>query len=257
MKVGILAGGLGSRLSEMTDRIPKPMIEIGGKPILWHIMRNYAQFGFKEFVIALGYKGEVIKDFFLNYRTRSQDLVVHLGRGTVDLRGRPAEDWEIHLLDAGETTQTGGRVKRLLDYAPGQPLMLTYGDGLANIDLRKLLQFHRRHGKAATVTAVRPPARFGGLQFKAGRVTRFVEKPQIGEGWINGGFFVLEPRVRDYIDDDQSVFEREPLERLARDGQLMAYQHENFWQCMDTMRDVRLLEELWQGGKAPWRVRRR
>ncbi len=257
MKVGILAGGQGSRLSEMTDRLPKPMIEIGGKPILWHIMNSYAQFGFNEFIVALGYKGAVIKDYFINFPYHSQSLVVHLDSGKIELLGRPREDWKVHLVDAGEDTQTGGRVKRLLQYAQGQPLMLTYGDGLANDDLHKPLRFHRKHGKAATVTAVRPPARFGGLQFKADRVRRFVEKPQIGEGWINGGFFILEPRVIDYIDDDQTVFEREPLERLAQDAELMAYKHEDFWQCMDTMRDVRLLEELWQDGKAPWKARRR
>ncbi|MCX5797451.1 MAG: glucose-1-phosphate cytidylyltransferase [Elusimicrobia bacterium] len=257
MKVGILAGGMGSRLSEMTDRIPKPMVEIGGKPILWHIMDHYSRFGFKEFIIALGYKGEVIKDYFINYHYRAQDLVVHLGEGKVERLGRPNEDWAVHLLDSGETTQTGGRIRRMLRYAKGQPIMATYGDGLSNVDLKALLQFHRRHGKAATVSAVRPPARFGGLQFEKNRVTRFVEKPQIGEGWINGGFFVLEPRVLDYIDDDQTIFEHEPMERLAAEGQLMAYQHGDFWQCMDTVRDLRHLEDLWQGGKAPWRVRRR
>ena len=254
MKVGILAGGMGSRLSEMTDRTPKPMVEIGGRPILWHIMKHYSRFGFGEFMLALGYKGEVIKDYFIDYHHRAQDLVVHLAQGTVEGLGRPSEDWTVHLLDSGEATQTGGRIKKLLRYAKGEPIMATYGDGLSNVDLKKLLQFHRRHGKAATVTAVRPPARFGGLQFKKGRVSRFVEKPQIGEGWINGGFFVLEPRVAGYIDDDRTIFEQEPLERLAAEGQLMAYQHDDFWQCMDTVRDLRLLEDLWQSGKAPWRT---
>ena len=257
MKVGILAGGMGSRLSEMTDRVPKPMVEIGGKPILWHILKHYAEFGFKEFMIALGYKGEIIKDYFINYHYRAQNLSVHLADGKVKRLGRPKEDWLVHLIDSGETTQTGGRVKKLLEYAQGQPIMATYGDGVADIDLHKLLQFHRRHGKAATVSAVRPPARFGGLQFEKDRVTRIVEKPQIGEGWINGGFFVLEPQVADYIDGDKTVFEHEPMERLAAEGQLMAYRHDNFWQCMDTVRDVQLLEKLWQSGKAPWQVRRR
>jgi glucose-1-phosphate cytidylyltransferase len=257
MKVGILAGGMGSRLSEMTDRTPKPMVEIGGRPILWHIMKHYARFGFREFMLALGYKGEVIKDYFIDYHHRAQDLVVRLAQGEVEHLGRPAEDWTVHLLDSGEATQTGGRVKRLLRYAKGEAIMVTYGDGLSNVDLEKLLRFHRRHGKAATVTAVRPPARFGGLQLKKGRVSRFVEKPQIGEGWINGGFLVLEPKVADYIDGDRTVFEQEPLERLAAAGQLMAYQHGDFWQCMDTVRDLRLLEDLWNSGKAPWRTRGR
>jgi len=257
MKVAILAGGKGTRLAEETETRPKPMVEIGGRPILWHIMKHYSRFGFKEFMVALGYKGEVIKDYFIDYHHRAQDLVVHLAQGQVEHLGRPGEDWTVHLLDSGETTQTGGRVKRLLRYAQGQPIMATYGDGLSNVDLKKLLQFHRRHGKAATVTAVRPPARFGGLQLKKNLVSRFMEKPQIGEGWINGGFFVLEPRVTDYIDDDQTLFEQEPLERLAAQGQLMAYQHGDFWQCLDTMRDLRLLEDLWQSGKAPWQTRGR
>ncbi len=254
MKVAILAGGLGSRLSEMTDRVPKPMVEIGGKPILWHIMKHYAHHGLREFVIALGYKGEVVKQYFLNYRHHSNSLVVDLKTGKVDVRDGATEDWTVHLLDAGETTQTGGRVRRAMRYVGKEPLLLTYGDGVSNVDIKKLLAFHRAHGKAVTVTAARPPARFGGLQFNQDQVTRFVEKPQIGEGWINGGFFVLEPKVADYIAGDETLFEREPLERLAQEGQLVAYKHDDFWQCMDTLRDVRLLEELWASGKAPWRT---
>jgi len=257
MKVAILAGGQGSRLSEMTDRIPKPMIDIGGNPILWHIMKHYAHFGFREFVVALGYKGHVIKDYFINYHYHRSNLVVDLGSGRIDIQRRPHEDWKVHLLEAGVATQTGGRVKRLLEYARGEPLMLTYGDGVSDVDIAKLLRFHRRHGKAATITAVRPPARFGGLKFSTNRVTRFDEKPQIGEGWINGGFFILEPRVLEYIEGDGTVFERSPLERLARDGELMVYAHPGFWQCMDTVRDMRLLDELWRTGKPPWKVWRR
>ncbi|OGR82369.1 MAG: glucose-1-phosphate cytidylyltransferase [Elusimicrobia bacterium RIFCSPHIGHO2_02_FULL_57_9] len=254
MKVALLAGGMGTRLSEMTDRIPKPMVEIGGKPILWHIMKHYAHFGFREFVIALGYKGEVIKDYFINYRHHRSSLVVHLKSGHIQVKDGAQEDWIIHLLDAGEQTQTGGRVRRLMQYVGKEPIMLTYGDGVANVDIKKLLQFHKAHGRLATVTAARPPARFGGLQFKANQVTRFVEKPQIGEGWINGGFMVLEPEVLDYIEGDQTLFERQPLERLARKKQLVAYKHQDFWQCMDTVRDLKLLEELWSGGKAPWKL---
>lgn len=254
MKVAILAGGMGTRLSEMTDRIPKPMVEVGGKPILWHIMKHYAHFGFREFVIALGYKGEVIKDYFMNYRYHRSSLVVHLGTGTIQVKDGAAEDWTIHLVDAGEQTQTGGRVRRLMQYAGDEPIMLTYGDGVCNVDIGKLLRFHRAHGRLATVTAARPPARFGGLQLKANRVDRFVEKPQIGEGWINGGFMVLEPKVLDYIEGDKTLFERQPMERLARHKQLMAFKHPHFWQCMDTVRDLKLLEELWESGKAPWKL---
>jgi glucose-1-phosphate cytidylyltransferase len=255
MKVAILAGGLGSRLSEMTDRVPKPMVEVGGKPLLWHIMKHYAHHGLQEFVLALGYRGEVIKDYFLNYRNRSSGLVVHLKTGHVDVRDAISEDWTVHLLDSGERTQTGGRVRRIMEYVGPESLLLTYGDGVSNVDIRRLIAFHRAHGKAATVTATRPPARFGGLSFNENRVTTFIEKPQIGEGWINGGFFVLEPRVLEYLgDSDDMVFERQPLERLAAEGELAAYPHNDFWQCMDTVRDVRLLEELWASGTAPWKT---
>src|SRR5262249_11648043 len=195
MKVAIPAGGRGSRLSEVTDRVPKPMVEVGGKPLLWHIMKHYAHHGLREFVIALGYRGDVIKDYFLNYRVRSSSLVVHLDDGSVELRDPVGEDWIVHLLDTGESTQTGGRVRRIMDYVGREPLLLTYGDGVSNVDIARLREFHARHGRAATVTATRPPARFGGLSFTENRVTTFIEKPQIGEGWINGGFFVLEPRV--------------------------------------------------------------
>lgn len=254
MKVGILAGGLGTRLAEESALKPKPMVEIGGQPILWHILKGYAAFGFSEFVIGLGYKGEVIKDYFVNYRHRVRSLTVSLASGEIGVHDGDSENWTVHLLDTGAQTQTGGRVKRIADFIGKETFMLTYGDGVARLDFNKLLAFHRSHGKLATVTAVRPPARFGGLQFDGPLVTEFTEKPQIGEGWINGGFFVLEPGVRDYIDGDDTLFELNPLERLAQERQLVAYQHHEFWQCMDTLRDVRLLDSLWADGSAPWKV---
>ena len=254
MKVIILAGGFGTRLQEETTVRPKPMVEIGGQPILWHIMKIYATCGYKEFLVALGYKGEVIKNYFLNYYYLRNNLSIRLNNGQVDVPGGDREDWTVHLIDTGLHTQPGGRVKRLAPWVGNETFMMTYGDGVANIDINKLVAFHRSHGKLATVTAVRPPARFGSLSFDGDLVSKFVEKPQIGEGWINGGFFVLEPDVLDYIEGDDTIFEREPLERLAQDGQLAAYRHDDFWQCMDTLRDVRLLESLWQDGRAPWKV---
>ena len=254
MKVVILAGGLGTRLAEETGVKPKPMVEIGGQPIIWHIMKGYATYGFNEFVIALGYKGDMIKDYFVKYRYSARSLTVHLTNGEIVVHDGDSEDWTVHLLDTGFQTQTGGRVKRAAQLIGRETFMLTYGDGVCNLDIRHLLEFHRRHGKLATVTAVRPPARFGGLVFDGDLVTRFEEKPRIGEGWINGGFFVLEPQVVDYIEGDGTFFEREPLERLAQNGQLMAYRHDDFWQCTDTLRDVRLSEGLWVEGHAPWKV---
>jgi glucose-1-phosphate cytidylyltransferase len=254
IRVAILCGGLGTRLSELTELRPKPMVEIGGQPILWHIMKIYASHGFKEFVLALGYKGDVIKDYFLNYRYRTLNLSVSLASGDIKVHDGNSEDWTVHLLDTGLHTETGGRVKRLAHFMGNETFMLTYGDGVSNVNIRDLLDFHQRHGKLATVTAVRPPSRFGGLSFDGDRVTHFEEKPQIGEGWINGGFFVLEPGVVDYVDNDDIIWEREPMERLAAQGQLVAHRHEGFWQCMDTLRDVRLLDSLWQENKAPWKV---
>lgn len=254
MKVAILAGGLGTRLSEETTIKPKPMVEIGGKPILWHIMKTYAAYGFKEFVIALGYKGELIKDYFLNYRHLSRSLTVNLGSGEVTFHDGEGEDWTVHLLDTGADTQTGGRVKRAARFIGNEPFMLTYGDGVSSVDIPHLLEFHRAQGKIATLTAVRPPARFGQMVVADERVMEFKEKPQIGEGWINGGFFVLQPEIADYIEGDHTYFEHEPLETLAAENQLAAYQHEGFWQCMDTLRDVHLLEKLWQEEKAPWKL---
>jgi glucose-1-phosphate cytidylyltransferase len=255
VKVVILAGGLGTRLAEKTVDIPKPMVEIGGRPIIWHIMKSYAAHGFKEFVIALGYRGEVIKDYFVNYRYRACSLKVDMASGNVTVCDGGTEDWTVHLLDTGLNTQTGGRVKRAAQYLGREPFMLTYGDGVSDLDIHRLIEFHRAHGKLATVTAVRPPARFGHMTVDRQRVTHFEEKPQIGEGWINGGFFILEPDVVDYIEGDLTHWEREPMGQLAAEGQLLAYQHEGFWQCMDTLRDVQMLEGLWQSGNAPWKTK--
>lgn len=254
MKVVLLAGGLGTRLTEETANKPKPMVEVGGQPILWHIMKSYAGHGFKEFVVALGYKGDVIKRYFLDYAKVQSSFSVNLASGDIMRRGGGFDDWTVHLVDTGAQTLTGGRIKRLAPVLGRETFMATYGDGVCNVDAAELLAFHRKHGKLATITAVRPPARFGGLVFDGDRVVEFTEKPQVGEGWINGGFFVLEPRVFDYIDGDSTTFEAEPLERLAAEGQLMAYKHDAFWQCMDTLRDLRLLESLWDSGKAPWKT---
>ncbi len=254
MKVVILCGGLGTRLAEQTEIKPKPMVEIGGRPILWHIMKSYAHHGFKEFALALGYKGEHIKRYFIESYQLESNLTVHLGKGRVETHAQEREDWLVHLLDTGDQTQTGGRLKCLAGLLGKETFLMTYGDGVTNVDLRRLFEFHRRHGKLATITAVRPPARFGGLTFDGDFVKEFTEKPQIGEGWINGGYFVLEPQVLDYIAGDQTVFEREPLEKLAADRQLVAYRHNDFWQCMDTLRDTRTLESLWQSSQAPWKV---
>lgn len=256
MKTVILAGGLGTRLAEESESKPKPMVEIGGQPILWHILRMYASHGFNEFLLALGYKGDVIKRFFLNYYYLRNSFTVDLRANQVRLLSADCEDWVVHCCDTGLETQTGGRLRRLADQLRGETFMMTYGDGVASIDLQELVRFHKKHGKLATVTAVRPPSRFGGLEFDGDHVASFSEKPQIGEGWINGGFFVLEPEVLDYLDDDSTVFERAPLERLAADGQLVAHRHDGFWQCMDTLRDVRYLNSLCDGrAPAPWEVR--
>ena len=254
MKVGILAGGVGSRLAEETQIKPKPMVEIGGKPILWHIMKHYSYYGFKEFVIALGYKGEVIKKYMVDYCSINSDLRVNLNNGEVEIRDGYKCDWLVELIDTGLPTLTGGRIKRLAPYLGNQTFMLTWGDGVSDVDLHDLLRFHRSHGKLATLTAVRPSARFGHLKLNGEKILEFSEKPQTAEGWINGAFFVLEPGVFDYIDGDDTQWEKEPLERLAIDGQLMAYNHTSFWQCMDTLRDKVLLEKLWEQGNSPWRI---
>ena len=254
MKVVILAGGLGTRLAEETEVRPKPMVTIGGRPILWHIMKHYSRWGFCEFVIALGYKGEIIKRYFMDYADLNGRLTLSLKNRVIERHDKHPEDWKVDLVETGIDTATGGRIKRLSEILCGGTFMLTYGDGVSNVELRKVLDFHRSHGRLATVTVVRPPARFGSLEFDGDVVTRFIEKPQLGEGWINGGFFVLEPGIFEYLSTDDMPFERQPLEQLAADGQLMAYRHENFWQSMDTLRDKRLLESLWEGGRAPWRT---
>ncbi|MDB4950370.1 MAG: rfbF [Gemmatimonadetes bacterium] len=254
MKTVILAGGLGSRLAEETTVRPKPMVEIGGRPILWHIMNVYAAHGFADFLVACGYKGEVIKRYFTDFHLHDSDMTVDLREGKVSVHAQRGPDWRVTLVDTGAGTQTGGRVKRMAPFIGGETFLMTYGDGVGNVDVRGAVDFHRRHGKLATIAAVRPPARFGGLEFEGDRVVHFNEKPQVGEGWINGGYMVLEPAVLDYIDGDETILEREPLERLAAEGQLMAYRHEGFWQPMDTLREKLLLEELWQSGRAPWKV---
>jgi glucose-1-phosphate cytidylyltransferase len=254
MKVVILAGGLGTRLAEETEIKPKPMVEVGDHPILWHIMKHYSHHEFDEFYVALGYRGDVIKRFFLDYYTLQGNMTIDIPTGGVRRHDRECEDWKVHLIDTGLHTLTGGRIKRLEPCLREGAFMVTYGDGVCDVDLSELLRFHRAQGKIATVTAVRPPARFGGLAFEGDLVTEFTEKPQIGEGWINGGFMVLEPEIFRYLSDDQTVLERDALERLARERQLAAFRHEGFWQCMDTLRDKRLLESLWQSGKAAWKV---
>jgi glucose-1-phosphate cytidylyltransferase len=254
MKVMILAGGLGSRLAEETTIRPKPMVEIGGLPILWHIMSHYASFGHDEFVVALGYKGEEVKRYFADRCSLIGDLAIDLGAGNVESRGGRRPDWNVELIETGAETQTGGRIKRLQPYSGGGTFMLTWGDGVSDIDITKLIEFHKKHGKYCTMTAVRPPARFGHMEMDGDAIVEFSEKPQTGEGWINGAFFVCEPEIFDYIDGDTTAWEREPLERLAKDGQLMAYRHESFWQCMDTLRDKQHLQALWDSGQAPWKV---
>jgi len=253
MKVIILAGGFGTRLAEYTDAIPKPMVPIGGKPIIWHIMQTYANFGHKDFYIALGYKADFIKDYFLNYTALNSDFTVSLASGKVLSHQKESPDWQVTLVNTGNNSMTGGRVKRMQKFIGNETCMLTYGDGLANIDLNKLLNFHRSHGKLITVSAVRPSARFGELEIKGDKVESFKEKPQLHEGWINGGFFIFEPGFFDLIDGDNMLLEREPLERATRNGELMAYRHDGFWHCMDTKRDHELLESLWTKGP-PWTI---
>jgi glucose-1-phosphate cytidylyltransferase len=255
MKVAILAGGLGTRLSEETMIKPKPMVEIGFQPILWHIMKIYSAYGFNEFVIALGYKGEIIKDYFIKYHYYRHNLTLDLASGNITVFDGEPENWRVTLLDTGLSTQTGGRIRQLAQFIGNEPFMLTYGDGLTNLNILSLLEFHKRHGKKATVTAVRPPARFGELSLKDnGEVEYFKEKPSLGEGWVNGGFFVLEPGIMDYIKDDETIWEQAPMEHLAQDGQLRAYCYNDFWHSMDTLRDVRYLNDLWNEQKAPWKI---
>jgi glucose-1-phosphate cytidylyltransferase len=253
VNVILLAGGYGTRLNEYTEVIPKPMIKVGGKPILWHIMQTYANFGHKDFYIALGYKAEVIKEYFLNYRALNSDFNVNLSSGKVTPHQVDDVDWSVTLVNTGENSMTGGRAKRMKSFMANETFMLTYGDGVADIDISALLNFHQSHGKMVTMTAVRPAARFGELELQGNQVVSFEEKPQMHNGWINGGYFVIEPSFFDLISGDFTLLEREPLEQAAKMGELMAYRHEGFWQCMDTKRDHELLESLWLKG-APWAI---
>ncbi len=252
MKVMILAGGFGTRLSEYTEAIPKPMVTIGGRPILWHLMKTYAHFGHNDFYVALGYKAQVIKEYFLNYQALNSDFTVDLSTGAVEPHSLADTDWRVTLVDTGLESMTGGRVKRMQQFIGNETFMLTYGDGLADIDLNALLEFHKSHGKMITVSAVHPGARFGELEMLDRKVISFQEKPQTTQGWINGGYFIIEPKFFDFIEDDKSILERAPLERAAEMGELMAYHHDGYWQCMDTKRDKDHLEELWSDGNAPW-----
>lgn len=255
MKVVILAGGLGTRLSEETGLRPKPLVEIGERPILWHIMKMYERHGLTDFVICCGYKAHMIRSYFANYFAENYDMTVHLGDNRIDFLGNPSEHWTVTLIDTGLSTMTGGRLKRVRKYLGDETFCLTYGDGVSDIDIGATLRFHRDHGRKATITAVPSPGRFGILGLDGeGSVNEFMEKPTNEMGWINGGFFVLEPGVLDYIDGDETIWEREPLERLARDGELRAFRHTGFWKPMDSLRDKRELEVLWDGGKAPWAV---
>jgi glucose-1-phosphate cytidylyltransferase len=253
VKVAILAGGAGTRLAEETEIRPKPMVEIGGMPILWHIMMHYHSYGHREFAIALGHKGDYIKHWFADYCSLNGSMTLHVPTGGIKRHGSSAPAWSVDLVETGQATLTGGRIKRLLEWMGSGPFMLTWGDGLSDVNLHKLLAFHKSHGKLATMTAVRPPARYGHMEFDGDRVLEFTEKPQTAEGWINGAFFVLEPGIRDYIDGDDVMFEHAPLQRLAADGQLMAYRHESFWQCMDTLREKHILQKIWDSGQAPWK----
>ncbi|HEY4329153.1 MAG TPA: glucose-1-phosphate cytidylyltransferase [Phycisphaerae bacterium] len=254
MKTIILAGGMGTRLAEETGIRPKPMVEIGGRPILWHIMNIYAAHGFADFVVAAGYRSEMIKDYFANFHLQHADICVDISTGKIEVVSSRAPAWRVEIVDTGLHTMTGGRIKRLSKHVGTGPFMLTYGDGVGSVDIKELVKLHKKQGRTATITAVRPPSRFGAMIFDGDRVVSFSEKPQVGEGWINGGFMILESRIMDYIHGDEVIFERGPLERLAADGELAAYRHEGFWQPMDTIREKQLLEDLWQSGKAPWKV---
>jgi len=254
MKVVVLAGGLGTRLAEETEIKPKPMVEIGGYPILWHILKIYAHYGFNEFVIALGYKGDAIKRFFYDYQSLSGNITINFADGKVEVRDRDCEDWIVHLIDTGQDSMTGGRIWRLKDFLKDETFMVTYGDGVCNIDVVELLRFHRSHGKLGTVTAVHPPARFGELLIRQDLTAGFSEKPQTHEGWINGGFLVFEPEILDYLTGEESILELDVLERLASENQLVAFKHKDFWQCMDTLRDKRQLDAAWRDGSAPWKI---
>lgn len=254
MKAVILAGGLGTRISEESHLRPKPMIEVGGKPVLWHIMKTYSHYGINDFIICCGYKGYVIKEYFANYFLHMSDVTLDMSRNSMEVHQRYVEPWRVTLVNTGEETLTGGRLRRIREHLGNEPFCFTYGDGLSNVDIGELIRFHRDHGRLATVTAIQPPGRYGALDIDGDAVANFKEKP-VGDGaWINGGYFVLNPAVIDNIDGDQSSWEGEPLMRLAREGQLMSYRHTGFWQAMDTLRDKVQLEELWSAGNPPWKV---
>lgn len=254
MKAVILAGGLGTRLAEETSVRPKPMVEIGGKPVLWHIMKIFSAHGVNDFIVCLGYKGYIVKEYFSNYFLHMSDVTFDMVNNGMQTHQHSAEPWRVTLVDTGDNTMTGGRIKRIAPYLDGEDFCCTYGDGIANVDIASLIEFHRKHGKLATLTATQPPGRFGALSLSGNRIESFQEKPHGDGAWVNGGFFVLSPRVLDYIDGDHTVWEREPMERLARDGEMMAFFHDRFWQPMDTLRDKNYLEELWASGKAPWKI---
>jgi len=255
MKVVILAGGMGTRISEETVTKPKPMVEIGGMPILWHIMKIYSKYGFNDFVICLGYKGYMIREFFMNYYMHMSDITIDLGKNTTEVHQNKSEPWRITLVDTGEQTMTGGRIARIRKYIGDERFMLTYGDGLTDVDINMLLAFHKKHGKIATVTAVQPPGRFGAMDISEKKQVRsFIEKPRGDGGYVNGGFFVLESGVFSYLEGDQTIWERAPMQNLSKDGELMAFKHNGFWYAMDTLRDKLYLEEQWKTGKAPWKV---
>jgi glucose-1-phosphate cytidylyltransferase len=253
MKVIILAGGFGTRLAEYTETIPKPMVTVGGRPILWHIMKTYAKFQHKDFYLALGYKAEIIKEYFLNYRALNSNFTIDLLDDQITVHHQDVVDWRVSLIDTGLNSMTGGRVKRMQDFIGNETFLLTYGDGVADIDIDELVNFHKSHGKMVTVSAVHPDARFGELKINNKNVTSFQEKPQTSQGWVNGGYFVIEPEFFNLIDSDSTVLEKEPLEKIAKKGELMAYQHQGFWQCMDTKRDRDMLEKLWEDDCAPWK----
>lgn len=254
MKVAILAGGYGTRLAEETEVRPKPMVEIGGLPIIWHIMMHYYNYGYEDFAIALGYKGDYIKRWFTDFSTLRGSMTINTKSGVLSNHGSTLPEWNIDLVETGAKTLTGGRIKRLEPWIGNDTFMLTWGDGVSDVNLDELLKFHKSHGKLATMTAVRPAARYGALEFIGDQIARFTEKPQMSEGWINGAFFVLEPKIFEYIDGDDVMWEHSPLEKLAADGELMAFKHDSFWQCMDTIREKHLLETLWQSGNAPWKT---
>jgi glucose-1-phosphate cytidylyltransferase len=254
MKVLILAGGFGTRLSEETDIRPKPMAEIGGKPILWHIMKSYSHYGYNEFVILLGYKGYYIKEYFANYFLHQSDVTIDLTTNNIEVHNNSSEPWKVTLLETGQDTMTGGRIKKAKEFIGNEPFLLTYGDGVSDVDLSELVGFHKKHGKLVTMTAVQPEGRFGALETDGDQVESFLEKPKGDGSWINGGFFVCQPDTLNYIKDDMTVFEQEPLQQLAREGQLYNYRHDGFWKCMDTLRDKKVLNELWDNGHAKWKT---